>query len=86
MGYAQIQESIEVIALFSTKGSIQPLAFTWAGRQYQVQKTTYRWRTRQGRATLHFFAVVTSKTEDAYQLCYRDEDTTWWLEKAWTAG
>jgi len=83
MAYLQIEEPIEVIAHFSPQGRIEPLAFTWAGRQYQVQKTTYRWRAGKGRATLRFFAVVTP-TEDAYQLCYRDENSTWRLETVWT--
>lgn len=82
MGYMPVQEPVEVIAQFSAQGMICPLAFTWSGRQYRVQKTTYRWRTGRGRDTLRFFAVVTP-AEDSYQLCYKDGDSTWWLEKVW---
>ena len=82
MGYVNIQEPIEVVAHFSSKGTIKPLVFLWAGRKYQVKQTTYRWRSGRGRATLRFFAVVTA-TNDAYQLCYRDEDATWRLETLW---
>lgn len=83
MSYVQIEEPIEVIAHFSAQGLIEPLAFSWAGRQYRVKETTYRWRSGKGRATLRFFAVVTA-SGDAYQLCYRDEDATWRLEKIWS--
>jgi hypothetical protein len=85
MGYLQVQDPVEVIARFSSQGIIRPLVFFWAGRQYQVQETTYRWCAVKGRATLRFFSIVTS-TEDAYQLCYREEDSTWWLESVWTPG
>jgi hypothetical protein len=118
MGYVHIKEPVEVIVQFSPQGLIRPLAFRWAGRQYRVDRTTYRWRTGKGRETLRFFAVVTRAdtpvparpapayaglaaypslrrstpasapvpSEDAYQLCFRDADATWWLEKVWTAA
>ena len=83
MGYAQIQEPIEVLAHFSPQGVINPLVFSWAGRQYKVEKTTYRWRTGKGRETLRFFAVIT-RSNNSYQLCYSDENSCWWLERTWT--
>jgi len=85
MGYVDIAEPVEVVASFSPEGMIHPLSFAWAGREHQVREITYRWRTGKGRSTLRFFAVTT-ETEDAYQLCYRDEDSTWWLERGWTPG
>jgi hypothetical protein len=85
MAYSQIQEPVEVIARFSPQGMIQPLAFDWGGQRHRVQKVTYRWRTGKGRATLRFFAVMTD-AKDACQLCYRDEDATWWLERVWIPG
>jgi hypothetical protein len=83
MGYVQIKEPVEMLAHFSPQGVIRPLAFSWGKRMHKVLRTTYRWHAGRGRAALHYFAVVT-KSEDAFQLCYRDEDATWWLEKTWT--
>jgi len=85
MSYVHIKEPVEVIVQFSPQGLIHPLAFSWAGRQYRVKKTTYRWRTGKGRETLRFFSVVT-RAENAYQLCFKDEDATWWLEKVWSSN
>ena len=50
-----------------------------------MRETTYQWRTGRGRETLRHFAVVT-ETEDVFQLSYREESATWWIDQLWTEG
>ncbi len=84
MGYVEVQEPVTALVQFSPHGEIRPLAFLWAGKRHRVKLTTYRWRTGKGRETLRHFAVVT-ETEDAFQLSYREESGTWWIEQVWAA-
>ncbi len=83
MGYVDVQEPVMALVQFSAQGEIRVLAFLWAGRRHRVKLTTYRWRTGKGRETVRHFAVVT-ETEDAFQLCYREESATWFVEQVWT--
>jgi hypothetical protein len=84
MGYVEVQEPVLALVRFSPEGEIRPLAFVWAGRRHQVKTTTYRWRTGKGRETCRHFAVTT-ESEDAFQLTYREESATWWIEQVWAA-
>jgi hypothetical protein len=84
MGYVDVQEPVLALVEFSPQGEIRPLAFVRAGRRHRVKQTTYRWRTGKGRETLRYFAVTT-ESGDAFQLSYREDSATWWVEQVWTA-
>ncbi len=84
MGYVEVQEPVTALVRFSPRGEIRLLAFTWAGRQLRVKETTYQWSTGRGRETLRHFAVV-SEAGDSYQLSYREESATWWVDQVWAA-
>ena len=88
MAYEEIEEPIAVQALFEEGGparggaqGLKPLAFLWRGRRYPVEQVRFRWQTRDGRATLHFFALVADG--QACELSFRNDDLTWRLEKIW---
>jgi len=85
MGYVEIQEPVLAWVEFSPQGEIRPLAFEREGRRHRVKQTTYRWRTGQGRETWRHFAVIT-KSGEAFQLSYREESATWWIDQLWTEG
>jgi hypothetical protein len=80
MAYEQIGDQVAVQALFE-KGGLRPLAFLWEGRRYPVEQVRFRWQTREGRATLHFFALVAGG--QACELSFHSEALTWKLEKIW---
>jgi len=85
MGYVEMQEPVLALVQFSPQGEIRLLAFVRAGRRHRVKQTTYRWRTGQGRETWRHFAVIT-ESEEAFQLSYREESATWWIDQLWTEG
>ena len=80
MAYEVIEEPVAVQALFED-GGLKPLAFLWQGRRYPVEQVRFRWQTRDGRATVHFFALVAGG--QACELSFRTDDLAWQLEKVW---
>jgi hypothetical protein len=80
MGYVEVQEPAPVLVQFSAQGEIRLVAFAHAGRPHRVKQTTYRWRTGKGRETWRHFAVTT-ESGDAFQLSYREESATWWIDQ-----
>lgn len=85
MGYVELQEPVAAWVEFSPQGEIRPRAFAREGRRLRIKQVTYRWRTGKGRETWRHFSVVT-ENGDAFQLSYREESATWWIERVWTEG
>jgi len=84
MGYVEVHEPIATLVRFSLLGEVRLLAFVWGGRQLRVRETTYQWSTGKGRETYRHFAVTT-ESEDAFHLSYREGSATWWIEQVWVA-
>ena len=84
MRIEDIRESIEVIALFR-KGELLPLRFRWKGRVYRVNRINGGWRTDEGTARFHHFAVMTGGT-DVYELSYNESTHDWKIEKVSLVG
>lgn len=74
----KMSEPITVAAVFSNKPLIKPVWFVWQNRQYRIEKITYTWTDREGRASRYHFAVTDGG--NLYELCYHSEKLTWQLE------
>jgi hypothetical protein len=70
----EINEPITVGAVFS-RGEIQPLWFTWSGRQIRVRETTFIWKTAEGSASLVHFSV--SDGQGLFEICYNAKTLLW---------
>jgi hypothetical protein len=72
-----VDEPIEIELHVSATGQVQPLRFTWRGRQYIV--------TGQGRTTPqgdnHYFLVMTTG-ERIFELRWHVADNCWFLARA----
>lgn len=52
-----------------------PMAFTWQGHRYQVERIIVHWRTPEGKC----FRVLTTK-HDVFFLTYHLKDDDWSIE------
>ena len=69
-------EPIEVTARFNLTGRIDPIAFTWKDRLYQVESTGRRWDAPDGQHIL-----VMASGEHVYELLFSPSDRRWFLSE-----
>jgi hypothetical protein len=68
---------IKVAAVFEN-GVISPVKFRHAGRDYKVDKITYRWTTRNGASKIYHFAVYDGA--NTFEISFDDKNTLWELK------
>jgi hypothetical protein len=73
----KLEESIVVAVVFGRKPYVKPVWFVWRKQHYRIQKITYSWMDREGRAKCYHFAV--SDGANLYELCYNSEALSWQL-------
>ncbi len=79
--YQDIEESVDVIALFEG-GRLQPIKFRWKGRAIKVKQVTGSWKSDVGAHKIRYFAVLDSAS-NFFQLAYDERNTAWVLNKIW---
>ena len=72
-----IGEIIQVGAIFGSKTKLRPVWFIWRGREYHVQKVTYCWNEREGKALIRHFSVTDGA--NLYDLSYHAAEMNWYL-------
>ena len=81
MQIAEIRERIKVRADFTPGGKVVPLLFKRKGQEvFRVTRVNATWEDREQENKLLYFSVSVDKSDDVFQLCYREEDRTWWLD------
>ncbi|HOK56720.1 MAG TPA: hypothetical protein PKV21_08490 [bacterium] len=74
----EINEKIIVGAIFKN-GSIKINWFIWKNRKINIEKITYRWKTKKGEKDIYNFAVTDGF--NIFELSFIPEDLIWNLEK-----
>jgi hypothetical protein len=81
MQIAEIRERVKVRADFSPGGEVVPLLFKRKNQEvFRVARVHSTWEDKEQQNRLLYFSVSTDKSDDVFQLCYQDEDRSWWLE------
>jgi len=81
MQIVEMKEAIKVRADFIPGGKVVPLLFKRRGQGvFQVRRVNSTWEDKEQEHKLLYFSVNTDKCDDVFQLCFREEDRTWWLE------
>lgn len=81
MHIANVKERIKVRADFSPGGSVSPLLFKRKSREaFRVTRVNATWEDREQRHKILYFSVLTDRSDDVFQLSYREEDRSWWLD------
>ncbi|MFP4176280.1 MAG: hypothetical protein ACLFT2_03565 [Candidatus Brocadiia bacterium] len=86
MHIEDINEPIKVRADFWPGGKIIPRLFKREDRTFTITSVNATWEDREGNNSLLYFAVLTDRSEDTFQLCFRQQDRTWWLQQVMMEG
>ena len=84
MRYEDIQDKIEMIALFQD-GRIRPLKFRWKERVYRVERVNGEWVSDEGETRFHHYSVMTTGP-DVYELTYNSQSSGWRLNRVCLVG
>jgi hypothetical protein len=71
-------EVVTVEAHLLPNGKVQPIAFTWRGRRWQVSGLGRQWDDADGRHVL-----VTTPDQSRFELCLASDQGSWQLLRAW---
>ena len=80
MPIEQLHEPVPVRADFSQSGSIRPVRFEHAQREYVVIETLRSWSERDGERRRFYFNVKVTGAADVYQLLLETPGMVWYLE------
>ncbi len=81
MQSVEINERIKVRADFTPAGRIIPLMFKRDHRDpFRIKKVNATWEDRGSKGKIAYFSVTVDKSDDVFQLRYRESDRTWWLD------
>ncbi len=87
MQVVQINERIKVRADFTPGGRIIPLKFKRGEQEpFRVRKVNASWEDRGDGSRLVYFSVSVDRSDDVFQLRYREKDRTWWLDSLMLEG
>jgi hypothetical protein len=87
MQSVRIDERVKVRADFTPGGRIVPLMFKRERNDpFRVKKVNASWEERGADGRAVYFSVSVEKSDDVYQLRYREQDRTWWLEAVLVEG
>jgi len=81
MEVSEIGERIKVRADFYPNGKVMPLLFKRNGYEtFRVSQVNSTWEDREQEHRLLYFSVSVEGSDDVFQLCFREDDRTWWLQ------
>ena len=86
MQVAELNEPIKVRADFLPGGEVQPRLFRRGHRTFRVTNVNATWEDTEGQHALLYLTVTVSNSDDVFQLCFREEDRTWWLQQVMMEG
>ena len=81
MQVVKLNERIKVRADFSAGGGIVPLLFRRPDQDpFRVKEVNASWEDREGESRQLYFSVRVTQSDDIFQLRYREDDRTWWVD------
>ena len=81
MQVVEINERIKVRADFTTGGRIVPLMFKRGEQEpFRIRELNAVWEDRETEGRRLYFSASVDKSDDVFQLCYRECDRTWWID------
>ncbi|MCD6415139.1 MAG: hypothetical protein J7M08_00370 [Planctomycetes bacterium] len=81
MEITHVNQPIKVRADFLPGGGVTPLLFKWNGRRtFRITRVNSSWEDSEQQHKSLYFSVNTDRSDDVFQLCFRQEDRTWWLQ------
>lgn len=87
MQITELHEPVKVRADFMPGGKVVPLLFKRQNLQiFRVTRVCSRWEDRDEGRRLLYFSVSADRGDEIFQLCYRQEERTWWLQQVMLAG
>ncbi|MFW6159219.1 MAG: hypothetical protein ACOC8E_07670 [Planctomycetota bacterium] len=87
MQMTEIRERVKVRADFFPGGKVVPLLVRRKGLDpFRVRRVHSSWEDKEHGGRRLYFSVTTDLSDDTYQLCYREEDRTWWLDSVMMDG
>lgn len=78
--------SIKVGAGLYPSGQATPRLFKGGHRTFRVERVNNSWESRDGNYKVLHLTVTVTESDDIFQLCFREKDLTWWLEKVRMEG
>ena len=86
MQVTELNDSIKVRAASSPGGKVTPRLFKHGHRTFRVKNVNTRWEDRDGNYKVLHLTVTVAESDDIFQLCFREKDLTWLLEKVRMEG
>jgi len=81
MQISRLHEPIRVRADFGPGGVVKPRLFKREKMEaFRITRVNSKWEDKEQEHTLLYFSVCTDRSDDVFQLCFRERDRTWWLE------
>lgn len=71
----QIDKGFIKVATIFKNGSVVPVWFEWNKQKFNVDRITYRWQERKGRAQILYFTVMSGS--DLYNIEFDTENMVW---------
>jgi hypothetical protein len=83
--YEEINEPIDVIALFTEHGQLQPFRFRWKSGAFKISKILSTWKVAEvPNLRIHF--SVKAQSPDCFELVFDTQKFTWKLAKVSLPG
>ena len=81
MQVVKLNERIKVRVDFTPGGKVVPLLFKRPNQDpFRVQEINATWEDRQTDGRQLYFSVRVTRSDDIFQLRYRESDRTWWVD------
>ncbi|MFN4227711.1 MAG: hypothetical protein ACK4F0_06190 [Candidatus Ratteibacteria bacterium] len=77
----EVNEKIIVGVVFKN-GSMKIKWFIWKNRKVNIEKITYKWKTKKGQKEIYNFAVTDGI--NVFEISFAPQDLIWNLEKVHT--
>jgi hypothetical protein len=78
--YEEINEPIDVIALFTEHGQLRPYRFRWKSGAFRISKVISTWKVAEvPHLKVHF--SVKAQSPDYFELVFDTEKLTWELAR-----
>ena len=81
MQVTELNEPIKLQTDFSPGGQVTPPSLQTLAQDLSSEADNNRWESRDGNYEVLHLTVTVTESDDLFQLCFREKDLTWVLEK-----
>ena len=87
MEVMKLNERVKVRADFTPGGQVMPLLFKRRDQEaFRVKEINATWEDSENQGRQLYFSVRVRRSDDVYQLRYRENDRTWWIDSVLMDG